>query len=360
MYNSFAPPVVPDETRESWYVAAAAGARFLNKAMREDGTLWFSTSESGGEGLHFQRRPFTAVFYILGSLEFYQILRTRKAEGKDAQDDPSAYAEQALLMFAKFRAWIDDATLVGRPPPPKGSDAYSNLGEVMCLAALSEEFIAKFPERTDEFMPFVADAMRRVAVHYDTERRVFMEWAHRDRGIEHTSMRGRLVNPGHSIEVGWFTLHLCKLNPGAPEAAPCRKMALDAIVGSLALGWDSQFGGGILYMMDVLGMPLADCTVTATNKLWWPHAEALYACTLAYTETQDPRFLAWLELIHDYVYAHFVDSEARGGLGEWFGYLDRQGQVFNRCKGGNYKGCYHVPRALLFSSVAAAAFLKRD
>ncbi len=137
MYNSFAPPVVPDETRESWYVAAAAGARFLNKAMREDGTLWFSTSESGDEGLHFQRRPFTAVFYILGSLEFYQILRTRKAEGKDAQDDPSAYAEQALLMFAKFRAWIDDATLVGRPPPPKGSDAYSNLGEARHRLLLS-------------------------------------------------------------------------------------------------------------------------------------------------------------------------------------------------------------------------------
>ena len=147
MYNSFAVGVagVSEETRESWFAAAAAGARFLKKAMRDDGMLWFSTTQSGDEGVHFQRRPFTAVFYILGSLEYYQLLRTRKAEGKDVhagsqprplvtsdaalEAEAAAYAEQALVMFAKFRAWVDDATLLGRPAPPKGSDAYSNLGE---------------------------------------------------------------------------------------------------------------------------------------------------------------------------------------------------------------------------------------
>ena len=33
-------------------------------------------------------------------------------------------------------------------------------------------------------------------------------------------------------------------------------------------------------MMDILGKPILDTTVTATNKLWWPQSEALYACTL--------------------------------------------------------------------------------
>jgi N-acylglucosamine 2-epimerase len=160
--------------------------------------------------------------------------------------------------------------------------------------------------------------------------------------------------------VGWFLIHLCKLNHGTPEAASCMKMALEAIEGSLVLGWDAQYGGGILYMMDVLDKPIADATVTATNKLWWPHAEALYALTLAYTETRDARFLGWLERVHAYVYEHFVDSVERGGHGEWYGYLDRQGAVFNRCKGGNYKGCFHVPRALLFSYQTAAAFLSAE
>jgi N-acylglucosamine 2-epimerase len=31
---------------------------------------------------------------------------------------------------------------------------------------------------------------------------------------------------------------------------------------------------------------------------------------------------------------------------EWFGCLNRQGQVTQRFKGGPYKGCFHVPRAL--------------
>ena len=44
----------------------------------------------------------------------------------------------------------------------------------------------------------------------------------------------------------------------------------------------TRYNGGILYMMDVLGKPLLDTTVTATNKLWWPQCEALYATMLAY------------------------------------------------------------------------------
>ena len=38
---------------------------------------------------------------------------------------------------------------------------------------------------------------------------------------------------------------------------------------------------------------------------------------------------------------HLCDAD---GGGEWFGYLRRDNTVFNRCKGGNYKGFFHVPR----------------
>jgi mannose/cellobiose epimerase-like protein (N-acyl-D-glucosamine 2-epimerase family) len=33
--------------------------------------------------------------------------------------------------------------------------------------------------------------------------------------------------------------------------------------------------------------------------------------------------------------------------GEWYGYLDRGGEKTHRFKGGPYKGCFHVPRALM-------------
>ena len=40
-------------------------------------------------------------------------------------------------------------------------------------------------------------------------------------------------------------------------------------------------------MVDILGKPLMDATVTAENKLWWPMSEALYATMLAYERTKD-------------------------------------------------------------------------
>lgn len=47
-----------------------------------------------------------------------------------------------------------------------------------------------------------------------------------------------------------------------------------------------------------------------------------------------------------YTFKHFVDESDSGG--EWYGYLDRRNEVTHRFKGGPYKGCFHVPRALLF------------
>ena len=39
-----------------------------------------------------------------------------------------------------------------------------------------------------------------------------------------------------------------------------------------------------------------------------------------------------------------ADREFRGG--EWFGYLNRRGEVLLPLKGGKWKGCFHIPRGL--------------
>ena len=130
-------------------------------------------------------------------------------------------------------------------------------------------------------------------------------------------------------------------------------------------------------MKDVLSKPLLDTTVVAEHVLWWvclshiytarcthththiaqPLCEALYACTLAIDTTNDSKWIQWLCKVHKYIYEHLCD--VKGG-GEWFGYLRPDGSVFNRTKGGNYKGCFHVPRALLFSIQCAKRYLKRQ
>mmetsp|Transcript_3651 Transcript_3651/g.9111 ORF Transcript_3651/g.9111 Transcript_3651/m.9111 type:complete len:428 (+) Transcript_3651:66-1349(+) len=339
-----------EEQREEWWQAACTGARFLDKALvpdSDEGLLYFSTTRDG-HGLHFQRKPFTAVFYILGCLEFAAAVRGRKAAGLDAGDFSEAdLTTKGSEMFERFRKWIDDPAAFGRVPPPPGAKLASSLAQVMCLAGLAEEFIDTVPHCKAAFMPFVEDAMRRVKLHYDTDRKIFMEVADPEKGVHHETMASRLFNPGHSIEVSWFLLHLCDLKPDAEVEA----MALDALGGALDIGWDEAVEGkGLLYMMDILGKPLLDTTVTATNKLWWPHCEALYACTLAYERTGDVKWQEWLLKVNSFCYTYLCD-EKNGG--EWLGYLNRDASPFNLCKGGNYKGCYHVPRALLFSIKSA-------
>ena len=49
-------------------------------------------------------------------------------------------------------------------------------------------------------MPDVEEAMKRVELHFDPERKVLMEVADFDKGVTHDTMAGRFFNPGHSIE----------------------------------------------------------------------------------------------------------------------------------------------------------------
>ena len=48
------------------------------------------------------------------------------------------------------------------------------------------------------------------------------------------------------------------------------------------------------------------------------------------------------EKVHDYTWEHFKDKE----YPEWYGYLNRRGEVLLPLKGGKWKGCFHVPRGL--------------
>ena len=50
----------------------------------------------------------------------------------------------------------------------------------------------------------------------------------------------------------------------------------------------------------------------------------------------------WFLKLDDYLWNHFKDKE----FPEWFGYLNRQGEVLLPLKGGKWKGCFHVPRGL--------------
>jgi len=149
------------------------------------------------------------------------------------------------------------------------------------------------------------------------------------------SFEGRLLNPGHAIEAMWFIMDL-SVRLKRPELA---QKAVEIMLRTIEYGWDNEFGG-IFYFMDIKGYPPQQ--LEWDQKLWWVHVETLISLIKGYSLTGNPECLAWFEKVHDYTWSHFADPE----YDEWFGYLNRRGEVLLPLKGGKWKGCFHVPRGL--------------
>jgi len=149
------------------------------------------------------------------------------------------------------------------------------------------------------------------------------------------SFEGRLVNPGHGLESMWFMMDLAVRTSDGQLA----QRAVDIAIQLVEYGWDHEHGG-IFYFMDVKGNPPQQ--LEWDQKLWWVHMETLITLLKGYLHTGDERCAHWFERVHTYTWSHFPDPE----YGEWFGYLNRQGEPLLTLKGGKWKGCFHVPRGL--------------
>lgn len=296
---------------------------FLKKyAFDEKGRCYFSL-EHDGRPAFYQRKPYGAAFVAAGFHEYAKATR-------DAQ-----LKREAVDLVMKVFQWIENPALLGRPLPP-GQVRTSKLADVMVMIMLLLELMSK--DDAPEFSRLLAEQIEAALRHHDPARDVFLENVGGNGEKFFDSPDGRLMNPGHSIEMAWFLLLALRRVPNAVT----QEKVLRILAGSLELGWDKEFGG-LYYFMDVEGRPALQ--LEATMKLWWPHTEALYAVILAYSITRENYWLEWLNKLDAYSFRHFSDTKH----GEWFGYCDRQGNLTNQCKGNHYKGFFHVARALMFS-----------
>lgn len=316
LYNEF-------DRRQEFLDAATLICQFIRRYGRDpQGRIYFSLTREG-EPYFYQRKPYAAVFYMLGLLEYAR-----------ATGDQGCFNE-AVEVFWQIDRWIRNPVLLDRPMLV-GNPPVSNLANVMVLASMAIE-LARISD-DPRYVQIIRDAMEGVRRHYDPQRRILVEHVALDGRNLREWPEGRLFSPGHSIEVAWFLLHMLEFVPSETH----RRLAFDVLEGSLEYGWDHEYGG-LYYFMDIEGKPTLQ--LESTMKLWWPHTEAIYALALAYTLTGEERWLRWLERVDDYAFQTFVDPVH----GEWFGYCDRRGDLALSSKGGNYKGFFHVPRALLFS-----------
>ncbi|CBY32635.1 unnamed protein product [Oikopleura dioica] len=153
---------------------AYAGFKFMHKAKAADGTLFFSTTESG-EHLHFQRKPYAAVFYSMGLLEFSKAV-TNLPDNHEMKLklDAVQIKTEAVLYYDKLRMWMADPTLIGGQSADR---RVSKLGDVMCICGLAVDFYENEKDENNKkkYIEIMKDAAKTAKLHYSTEHKIFME-----------------------------------------------------------------------------------------------------------------------------------------------------------------------------------------
>ena len=309
------------ETRPEWLEMARLGADFLRAHGRaENGDWYFSLTREG--------RPLVQPYNIFSDC-FAAMAFARYAE---AAGDEEA-AELALTTYSNILRRRDDPKGKYSKLVP-GTRPTRNVALPMLLCNLTIELADLLPAaEVDRAMD---ECMRTVMNDFVRPDDLIMRENIPAAGGDVDSFEGRLVNPGHTVEAMWFVMDLAhrRGDHGMVERA------VDVALNALAFGWDEEFGG-LYYFRDRLGRPPQQ--LEWDQKLWWVHLEALVAMALAYAHTGREECRAWYDRVHAYAWPRFSDP----AFGEWYGYLNRRGEVLLPLKGGKWKGCFHVPRALL-------------
>ncbi len=308
------------EKRQEWLDCAIQGAEFLKKYGHDGNLNWYFSLDREGNPLV---EPYNIFSYTFAVIAFGQLsIATGNAE----------YADIAKRTFDIVLSKVDN-------PKGKWNKAAAGarqlksfaLPMILCNVALEIEPLLEpdFLKRTiDTCIHEVMD------VFYRPELGLIVEHLDTDGNLV-DCFDGRLLNPGHAIEAMWFIMDLGKrLN--RPELI---EKAVRIALNEAEYGWDKEHGG-IFYFMDRLGHPCQQ--LEWDQKLWWVHIETLITMLKGYQLTGNEECLKWFERVHEYTWSHFTDAE----YPEWYGYLNRQGEVLLPLKGGKWKGCFHVPRGL--------------
>lgn len=308
------------EQRATWLDMAELGMKFLARhALDKNGRCYFSLTREG-EPLVQPYNIFSDCFTAMAASEYAR-----------ASEDEEMRA-LALRLF--------DNILKRRKNPKgkyekvfPGTRPLETLALPMILANLTTELEWLLPPGlAEETINQCGDAV--FGRFLDQDRLLLHEFAGPDGRFSDT-FDGRLINPGHGIEALWFLMQIAE---GRGDRETINR-AVEVLLSILDFGWDDQYGG-IFYFIDSEGKPLQQ--LEWDQKLWWVHLESLVSLSMAWRLTGNQKCLDWFMRVHEYTWSHFSDP----ANGEWFGYLNRQGKVLLYLKGGKWKGCFHLPRAL--------------
>ena len=308
--------------KQEWMDAAIQGAEFLNKyGHNGDYDFYFSLTREGKPLVE----PYNIFSNTFACMAFAQLA---KATGSEE------YAEISRRIFKR---------ILERRGNPKGKWSKAVPGTrpmkdfalpmIICNMALEVEDIINDPqllEKTiDECLHEVLD------VFYQPDLGCMLENVSSLDNTRLDCFEGREINPGHNLEALWFMMNLGIRRNDKALVNKCVEISLSVI----ERGWDKEYGG-IFYFLDSKGAPQQK--LEWDQKLWWVHIESAIAMIKGYQLTGNKKCLEWFEKLDEYMWSRFKDPLHP----EWFGYLNRRGEMLLPLKGGKWKGCFHVPRGL--------------
>ncbi|HCU19352.1 MAG: N-acylglucosamine 2-epimerase [Bacteroidetes bacterium GWE2_41_25] len=308
------------EKNPEWLKCATQGGEFLKKYGHDGNLNWyFSLTREGRPVVE----PYNIFSYTFATMAFGQL---SKATGNQE------YADIARKTFDIILSKTDNPKGKWNKAHP-GTRNLKNfaLPMILCNLALEIEHLLEpvyLRKTIDTCIHEVMD------VFYSPELGLVVETLTVDNKLSDT-FEGRVLNPGHAIEAMWFIMDLGVRLNNRELIEKAAKIAVQMT----EYGWDKKHGG-IFYFLDMKGHPPQQ--LEWDQKLWWVHIETLISMAKGYQLTGSQECLKWFEIIHEYSWEHFRDKE----YPEWYGYLNRQGEVLLPLKGGKWKGCFHVPRGL--------------
>ena len=306
-----------------WLDMAKSTLDFIERyCFDDDGHMYFSVT-ADGRPLRKRRYVFSETFAAIAMAEYSIATGDR------------TYAEKALKVFRDVQRFLSTPDyLPAKFEPEVKLQSHSivmiliNVGACLRRAIKDEALTARISESIE--------LLRRYFMH--PEFKALLETVGEHGEFIDTNLT-RTINPGHCIETSWFLLEESRYRGWDPELT---EMALTIFNWSWDWGWDKQYGG-IINFRDCRNLPPQD--YSQDMKFWWPQCETIIASLYAYLATGDEDYLCRHQRISEWTYAHCPDKE----MGEWYGYLHRDGTVAQPAKGNLYKGPFHIPRMMVKS-----------
>lgn len=322
------------EKNPVWLEAAKSTLDFIEKhCFDKNGRMYFSVT-ADGKPLRMRRYVFSETFAAIAMSEYALATGEQK------------YAERAMQIFEDTQRFLTTPGILA--PKFEETVQLQSHSIIMILINVGSciRKVINDPKLTQQIDDSIAK-LKKYFMH--PEFKCLLETVGMNGEFVDTNMT-RTINPGHCIETSWFIFEEAKLRNWDKDMTD---MALQIFDWSWDWGWDKQYGG-IINFKDCKNLPPQD--YSQDMKFWWPQCETIITSLYAYLATGDDEYIYKHQRISEWTYAHFPDNE----LGEWYGYLHRDGTVAQPAKGNLFKGPFHIPRMMVKAYSLCQEILKKE